>query len=195
MWADHALPRLHSRGLGVDVAVRTYRLMGIGESLAAEILGEELLRRPNPEVATYARVEAVDVRISAVGGSDGAGGTRTAESLVEEAAAIVTHRLADHVWGRDDQTWADAIGKRLTELGWRLGFVELVPAGRWVPSSVTWTGSRSRKPAPTPVPGPETQRASRMIRPSWIWRGVSGNAPARRWGSRSGHASAELTRP
>ena len=70
MWADHALPRLRSRGLGTDVAVRTYRLMGIGESQVAEILGEELLRGKNPEVATYARAEAVDVRISAVGDSE-----------------------------------------------------------------------------------------------------------------------------
>jgi nicotinamide-nucleotide amidase len=52
MWADHALPRLRSRGLGTDVAVRTYRLTGIGESQVADILGEELLRRTNPEVAT-----------------------------------------------------------------------------------------------------------------------------------------------
>ncbi|MEA2578185.1 MAG: hypothetical protein QOD78_1773, partial [Chloroflexota bacterium] len=70
MWADDALPRLRSRGLGADVAVRTYRLTGIGESQVAEILGEEILRTSNPEVATYARAEAVDVRISAVGGSD-----------------------------------------------------------------------------------------------------------------------------
>ena len=130
MWADHALPRLRARGLGVDVAVRTYRLMGIGESQVAEILGEELLRTPNPEVATYARAEAVDVRISAVAGGDTAGRPRTAESLVEEAAGIVTERLADHVWGRDDQTWADAIGDRLAERGWRLGFVELGTRGQ-----------------------------------------------------------------
>ena len=38
-----------------DVAVRTFRLTGIGESTVAEILGEELLRRSDPEVATYAR--------------------------------------------------------------------------------------------------------------------------------------------
>ena len=44
MWADHALPRLRTRGLGADVAVRTYRLMGIGESQVAEILGESMLR-------------------------------------------------------------------------------------------------------------------------------------------------------
>jgi len=68
MWTDEAVPRLARLGLGAPVAARTYRLTGIGESQVAEILGETLLRATNPIVATYARVEAVDVRISAVTG-------------------------------------------------------------------------------------------------------------------------------
>jgi nicotinamide-nucleotide amidase len=130
MWTDHALPHLRSRGLGADVAVRTYRLTGIGESQVAEILGEELLRTANPEVATYARADAVDVRISAVGGVDPAGRARTAESLVEAAAAIVNERLADNVWAVGDRTWADAIGERLAERGWRLALAELGTRGQ-----------------------------------------------------------------
>ncbi|MFL5709624.1 MAG: competence/damage-inducible protein A, partial [Chloroflexota bacterium] len=59
MWADEVMPRLRERGLGAEVASRTYRLTGIGESQIAEMLGESLLRRTNPIVATYARVEAV----------------------------------------------------------------------------------------------------------------------------------------
>src|SRR4051812_3803372 len=66
MWSDEALARLEAIGLGADVAARTYRLAGVGESQVAELLGEEILRSTNPVVATYARVEAVDVRISAV---------------------------------------------------------------------------------------------------------------------------------
>ena len=62
MWADEVVPRLRERGLGAEVASRTYRLAGIGESQVAELLGEPLLRATNPIVATYARVEAVDVR-------------------------------------------------------------------------------------------------------------------------------------
>jgi nicotinamide-nucleotide amidase len=134
MWAEHALPRLRSRGLGAEVAVRTFRLMGIGESQVADILGEELLRRPNPEVATYARAEAVDVRISAIGGlapagEAGDGDGRTADDLVAEAAAVVTDRLADHIWAEGSQTWADAIGARLAERGWRLALAELGTRG------------------------------------------------------------------
>ena len=130
MWSEHALPRLRDRGLGADVAVRTFRLKGIGESAAADLLGEDLLRTPNPEVATYARAEAVDVRISAVGETDSAGRTRRAEELVEDAATIVTERLGGHVWAEGDQTWAGAIGEALADRGWQLSLVELGTRGQ-----------------------------------------------------------------
>lgn len=125
MWHDHALPVLRARGLGVDVASRTFRLMGIGESQVAERLGEELLRRPNPEIATYARVEAVDVRVSARGD-----GTTPAAALLEDAAAVVVERLGAHVWATGTTTWSDAIGARLDELGWRLAMTEFGTRGQ-----------------------------------------------------------------
>ena len=55
---------------------------GMGESLLVDAIGEDVLRRRNPEVATYARVDAVDVRVSAI-----AEGGRTARELVDEEVA------------------------------------------------------------------------------------------------------------
>jgi nicotinamide-nucleotide amidase len=125
MWHDHALPALRAAGLGADVATRTFRLTGIGESQVAEILGEELLRRPNPEVATYARAEAVDVRVSAIGDA-----TEDAARRLESAAAIVGERLGQHVWAMGTTTWSEAIGARLAALGWRLAVVEIGTGGQ-----------------------------------------------------------------
>ena len=124
MWSDHALPRLREQGLGAAMASRTYRLAGIGESQVAERLGETLLRAANPTVATYARAEAVDVRISAV-----AEPPRTAEQLVDETAAIVLDLVGDHIWSTGTTTWSEAIGARLGELGWTLAAVEIGTAG------------------------------------------------------------------
>ena len=125
MWADEALPRLHTIGLGADTAVRTFRLTGIGESQVAEILGDRVLREPNPEVATYARVEAVDVRISAIGGADPSGVGRTAAELVDEVSTLVEERLGEYIWATGDTTWAMAIGARLAALGWRVAAAEV----------------------------------------------------------------------
>jgi hypothetical protein len=75
-------------------------------------------------VATYARVEAVDVRVSAV-----AEGGRTAEDLVDSAAAVVIGHLGDHVWATGETTWSEALGARLGELGWTLAVVEIGTGG------------------------------------------------------------------
>jgi nicotinamide-nucleotide amidase len=119
MWSDEAMPRLRAIGLGRDLASRTYRLMGIGESQVAERLGDALLRAEDPEVATYARADAVDVRVSATG-ADG----QDAASRVAATAAIVEERLRDHIWATGSTTWGQAIDERLGALGWRIATAE-----------------------------------------------------------------------
>jgi nicotinamide-nucleotide amidase len=124
MWADGALRLLQAMGLGTEMAARTYRLTGIGESQVAALLGEPLLRAANPIVATYARTEAVDVRISAV-----ADPPRSAAELVEAAATTVLEHLGSYVWATGETTWSEAIGIRLAELGWTLAAVEIGTGG------------------------------------------------------------------
>jgi len=119
MWLDLALPRLHARGLGRGLVSRTLRLSGIGESQVADTLGETILRRANPEIATYARADAVDVRLSAT-----AGRGRTAEALLDEAEALVLDRLGSFVWARGSTTWSEAIGTELARLGWSIAIAE-----------------------------------------------------------------------
>jgi nicotinamide-nucleotide amidase len=123
MWRDHALPRLRERGAGADTFTRTLKLTGIGESAAAEIIGEKLLRAPRPSVATYARAASVDVRISATGDEGGS----SAPDLVERVTADLELRLGEYVFARDGEGWLDAIGSRLN--GRTLGVVEIGTAG------------------------------------------------------------------
>ncbi len=93
MWRDEALPRLRARGLGGDRAVRTLRLTGIGESLVADRLGEAILRAENPEVATYARADAVDVRLAAAARPAGSGQpARSADELLDEIEPVDPRR-------------------------------------------------------------------------------------------------------
>jgi nicotinamide-nucleotide amidase len=127
MWANEVLPRLAARGLGTELVVRTLRLHGIGESQLVGVLGEALLRRQNPIVATYARHEAVDIRISARA-ADG----RTAEDLADEAERSVVAAVGPHVWARGDTTWAQAIDAALQARGWTLATRERGSAGALV---------------------------------------------------------------
>jgi competence/damage-inducible protein CinA-like protein len=124
MWADGVMPRLRERGLGEERATRTLRLWGIGESQAADLLGEELLRASNPVVATYARTDSVDVRISAV-----ADAGRPARTIADDTERRVLDALDEYVWGRDDETWPAAIGRRLADRGWTLAISETGTGG------------------------------------------------------------------
>jgi nicotinamide-nucleotide amidase len=127
MWADEVGPRLAARGVGRDTEVRTLRLTGIGESQVAELIGEPLLRATNPNVATYARQEAVDVRIWAHA-EDG----RAAAALVDEAEAVVLAAVGEFVWARGDTTWAGAIAEALDARGWTLATSEVGTRGALV---------------------------------------------------------------
>jgi nicotinamide-nucleotide amidase len=124
MWHDGVLRRLAERGLGRESVVRTLRTHGIGESQAADRLGEAVLRAANPEVATYARHDAVDVRISAVA-ADG----RTADELADEAERHVLAQLGEFVWARGAATWAEAVEAALGARGWRLATSEAETGG------------------------------------------------------------------
>lgn len=122
MWRDHVLPRLHERGVGADRASETLRLAGIGESALVDLIGDEVLRRRNPEVATYARVDAVDVRISTH-----AAGSRSAAELLEQALDDLLPALGPFVFARGDETWVHALERRLS--GRTVAFVEIGTGG------------------------------------------------------------------
>ena len=133
MWAEHVLPRLIERGAGTSVASTTLRLAGIGESQVADLLGEELLRASDPIVATYARQDAVDVRISArdvpVTMTDVATTTASAAERVAATTERVLAVLDGHVWADGETSWAEAIGAALSGHGWTLAIVEIGTAG------------------------------------------------------------------
>jgi nicotinamide-nucleotide amidase len=104
MWAD-AEGRLRARGIGADHADVTLRLAGIGESAVAELIGDALLAAADPSVATYARADAVEVRIR----SGGAG----AFGRVAAVAGDLRERLGAYLFGEGDEGWPEALGRRL----------------------------------------------------------------------------------
>jgi len=150
MWEGWVLPHLAERGLGQERVTQTYRLTGIGESTVAALLGERLLRAENPVVATYARSDAVDVRISAR-----AEGDRSPSELVDEAAATVLAVVGKYVWGRDGDTWPGVLGRELSARGWTVALVEAGTGGstmRLLGDAPWLVSSRLLAPAETDAP-------------------------------------------
>jgi nicotinamide-nucleotide amidase len=120
MWDGWVAPRLAERGLGRPMAVTTLRTTGLGESLLADRLGSLLDLDANPTVATYARTDAVDVRISA-----SADDVERATDLVRATEARILDAVGEHVWARGATTWPEALADALERRGWRLGVVEV----------------------------------------------------------------------
>lgn len=123
MWREAVLPRLRAAGVGDDRSEVTLRLTGIGESVLADLLGDARLRAANPRIATYARHDAVDLRISAV-----ATGRRTAAEIVASAEADLAPLVAPYLFARGDASWADALAARIGER--RLAIVEIGTGGQ-----------------------------------------------------------------
>jgi nicotinamide-nucleotide amidase len=125
MWRDWVLPRLSARGLGDGRVVRTLRTYGIGESHVAELLGEALLRGRNPEVATYARADWLDVRVSAIDerGPDGAV-VRPASAMLDSAVAVIREQLEGFVRAEGETSWAELVASAAARAGVRLAIVE-----------------------------------------------------------------------
>ncbi len=125
MWRDWVLPRLRERGLGDGRRVRILRTYGIGESHVAELLGEPMLRAANPVVATYARADWLDVRISAVDDVDAMGRVvRRADDVLGAAEASVREVLAGHVMAEGETSWADLVAEAAAYAGVRFAVVE-----------------------------------------------------------------------
>ena len=138
MWSDWVLPRLRARGMGDGRVVRTLRTYGIGESQVAEMLGDAMLRRANPVVATYARADWLDVRVSAVddaaaagaaAGPVDAGPARSAAAILDETVATLREILGDHVWAEGETSWADLVAEAADGAGVRLAVVEVGTTG------------------------------------------------------------------
>jgi len=124
MWDGWVKARLEARGLGRAAAVVTLRTTGLSESVIADRLGPLLARDADPLVATYARADAVDVRISA---HERAG--FDAAAAVAATQAEIEHLLEGHVWAHGSTSWGQAIAAALDRRGWRLAVVEVGTRG------------------------------------------------------------------
>jgi nicotinamide mononucleotide (NMN) deamidase PncC len=80
--------------------VTTLHLVGIGESALVDVVGVDVLAAQNPRMATYARADFVDLRVSAV-----ADGSRSADELVATAVAGLYPRLEPYAFARDEEDW------------------------------------------------------------------------------------------
>lgn len=122
MWEHEVVPRLRPRN-GMALFTRTLRVAGMGESTVEERLGE-LIHGENPTVATYAKRDAVDVRVTAKAAT-----VAEAEALVAEMEARARDALGAHIFGVDTETPQSVALALLIEHGLTLATMESCTGG------------------------------------------------------------------
>jgi nicotinamide-nucleotide amidase len=120
MWEHHVEPTLAA---GAVLRSRTLKMLGIGESMAEEALGE-LVRSTAPTVVTKAKNDGVHVRIT-----DKDADAVTMDARIAKMEAVVRERLGEYVWGTDEDTLGSVIGRGLSEQGWHLATAESLSGG------------------------------------------------------------------
>ncbi|HKY50835.1 MAG TPA: CinA family nicotinamide mononucleotide deamidase-related protein, partial [Candidatus Limnocylindria bacterium] len=135
MWEHHVEPTLIA---GAVLRSRTLKLLGIGESLAEEALGE-LVRSTAPTVVTKAKNDGVHVRIT-----DKDADAATMDARIARMEDVVRQRLGQYVWGADEDTLGSVIGRGLAARGWRVATAESLSGGDVArilaesPDAATW---------------------------------------------------------
>jgi nicotinamide-nucleotide amidase len=122
MWEYEVLPLLRPRA-GETLFTRVLRVAGMGESSVEERL-DAVLHETNPTVATYAKRDAVDVRLTAKGTTD-----EEARGLVQALELKVRELLGTAIFGVDRETPQSVVLRQLSERGLTLATMESCTGG------------------------------------------------------------------
>src|SRR5215213_2292832 len=125
MWREQALPRISAHLTGRVYRSANLRTLGIGESAVSQLL-DELTRRPQPYVGTYAKDDGVHVRVTA-----SADDPAQAERDLAETVAEVRRRLGDYLYADDDRSLTQVLLDALRERGLTIGIAESGTGGRF----------------------------------------------------------------
>ena len=137
MWEQEAVPRLSKLAGDGSIFTRILRVYGLGESSVEEVL-QTLIHNTNPTLATYAKQDAIDVRITAKAETHD-----DAVRLVDEMDARARQLLNGYVFGTDKETLASVIGDLLLQRHQTLSVMESLTGGLFA-STITDIAGSSR---------------------------------------------------
>jgi len=110
MFTNHVLPELKQHAGGAVILSTILHTFGAGESTIGEKLGPLMDRTRNPSVGTTVSNSYVSLRINARAKSP-----EIAQRELDETIAACGLALGDLIWGRDDESLAQVVGRMLIE--------------------------------------------------------------------------------
>jgi nicotinamide-nucleotide amidase len=149
MWREQVVPRLRERL--DDNVIRTVRIktIGIGESAAEQEL-VDLVERPNPVIATYAKDDGVYIHVTGVADTE-----EGAIALRDLGRTEVYERLNEYIYGEDETSLESAILARAAAADLKLSIVDAGGGGRFASMLLAHDGAWETIVSSTNVPPSE----------------------------------------
>ena len=109
--------------LGI-IKSHTLKLLGIGESNLAEMLDDIIVHQSNPTIALYARRGELLIRLTAKASSE-----EEADKLIADMQEKVERIVGTYVYGYDNDTLPEVLGKELLSRQQTIAFAESCTGG------------------------------------------------------------------
>ena len=123
MWEQQVEPQLAEMIEDEVTITRNIKTMGMSEGAVDEVISE-FFGIENPYLGIYSKADGIHLRIIAR-----ARDSQSARAMIAPVERAIHNRLGDYVWGYDDETPEQAVGKSLLEKGLSLAVVEMCTGG------------------------------------------------------------------
>jgi nicotinamide-nucleotide amidase len=124
MFAESVAGRIAELGASEVTITKKLKCFGVGESTVAEMLGDLMSRKRNPLINCTVSGGIITLYIVATSKT-----RRQGEEMIEKDAAKLHGILGDLVYGREEQTMAQVVGKQLAERQLKLALAESCTGG------------------------------------------------------------------
>lgn len=133
MWYKAVLPELTKRCSAVIVS-RTLKTWGLSESKVDEMVAP-YLSSPNPTLAMYAKMDGIQLRVTARADT-----REAADRLIKARESEILELLKDNIWGYDDDTLQGVLGRELVTRKLTMAVAESFTRGLLAHSLATTPG-------------------------------------------------------
>ena len=123
MFRDHVAPRLQELGAEEVTITRNIKTMGLGEASVDEIMSE-YFGHENPYLGIYSKADGIHLRIIARAANE-----KVARGMIQPVEQAVHERLAEYIWGYDDETPEQAVAQALQSRNRTLAVTEFCTGG------------------------------------------------------------------
>ncbi len=134
MMQEYVVPVLRARTTGEVIRSLVLRVTGEGES-AVEMRIKDLLGSIAPTIAPYAKLGEVHLRLTAKGRAE------DVRRQLSQGEALVRERLGELIYGTDDQSLEEVVGRMLASRGETLAVAESCTGGLLAQRLTTVPGS------------------------------------------------------